>query len=43
ARATGVWKKALEEYRQPPMDPAICDALDAYVAHRREEIGAGEP
>ncbi|BCH24029.1 trimethylamine methyltransferase family protein [Mesorhizobium sp. L-8-3] len=43
ARATGLWKKALEEYRQPPMDPAIREALEAYVARRRDEIGAGEP
>jgi trimethylamine--corrinoid protein Co-methyltransferase len=43
ARATRVWKKALEEYRQPPIDPAIREALDAYVAQRRQEIGAGEP
>ncbi|MGD9914910.1 MAG: trimethylamine methyltransferase family protein [Rhizobiaceae bacterium] len=42
-RATRLWKKALEEYQQPPMDPALRDALDAYVARRREEIGAGEP
>lgn len=43
ARATGVWKKALAEYEQPPLDPAIREALDAYVARRREEIGAGDP
>jgi trimethylamine--corrinoid protein Co-methyltransferase len=42
-RATRLWKKALEEYRQPPMDTAIREALDAYVAKRKEEIGAGEP
>lgn len=43
ARATKVWKKALEEYEQPAMDPAVREALDAYVAKRKEEIGAGEP
>jgi trimethylamine--corrinoid protein Co-methyltransferase len=42
-RATGVWKKALAEYREPPMDPAIREALDAYVAKRKEEIGGDEP
>lgn len=42
-RATKVWKKALEEYRQPPMDPGVSEALDAYVAKRREEIGDDEP
>jgi hypothetical protein len=25
------------------MDPAVLEALDAYVAKRREQIGAGEP
>jgi trimethylamine--corrinoid protein Co-methyltransferase len=42
-RATAVWKRALAEYEQPPMDPAIADELDAYVARRREEIADGEP
>ncbi len=42
-RATGIWKKALAEYRQPVMDPAVREELDAYVARRKEEIGAGEP
>ena len=43
ARATRIWKKALDEYVQPPMDPGVREALDAYVAKRREEIGTGEP
>jgi trimethylamine--corrinoid protein Co-methyltransferase len=43
ARATRLWKKALEEYVQPPMDPAVHEELEAYVAKRKEEIGAGEP
>jgi len=43
ARATRVWKKALEEYEQPAMDPAIRDELEAYVARRREAIRDGEP
>jgi trimethylamine--corrinoid protein Co-methyltransferase len=43
ARATVVWKRALAEYEQPPLDAAVREALDAYVAARREEIGDGEP
>jgi trimethylamine--corrinoid protein Co-methyltransferase len=43
ARATGIWKKALREYEQPPMEPAIREALDAFVARRKQEIGSGEP
>jgi trimethylamine--corrinoid protein Co-methyltransferase len=43
ARATRLWKKALEEYVEPPMDSSVREALEAYVAKRKEEIGAGEP
>jgi trimethylamine--corrinoid protein Co-methyltransferase len=42
-RATLLWKKALEEYSQPAMDPGVREELEAYVAKRREEIGQGEP
>jgi len=42
-RATLLWKKALEEYQEPVMDPARREALEAYVAKRKEEIGGGEP
>ncbi|MEM9472817.1 MAG: trimethylamine methyltransferase family protein, partial [Pseudomonadota bacterium] len=42
-RATVIWKQALAEYEQPAMDPAIREHLDTYIAHRREEIGQGEP
>jgi len=42
-RANAIWKAALAEYRAPELDPAIREALDAYVARRREEIGSGDP
>lgn len=42
-RATEIWKRALEEYEQPPLDPAIGEALDAFVTRRRAAIGGGEP
>ncbi|GAC1675659.1 MAG: trimethylamine methyltransferase family protein [Steroidobacteraceae bacterium] len=42
-RATDIWKQALKEYAEPPMDPAVRESLDAYVAQRRAEIGSGEP
>jgi trimethylamine---corrinoid protein Co-methyltransferase len=42
-RATDIWKRALEEYEQPPMDPAILAALDSFVERRRSEIGSDEP
>jgi len=43
ARATRLWKKALEEYQQPEMQPDRLEALEAYVARRKEAIGGGEP
>ena len=42
-RATFLWQKALEEYRQPPMDEARREELDDYVRRRQLEIGVGEP
>ncbi len=42
-RATGIWKRALAEYEEPALDPAIAEALDDYVTRRRAEIGDGEP
>jgi trimethylamine--corrinoid protein Co-methyltransferase len=38
-RATALWKKLLAEYVPPPLDPAIREALEAYVARRTAEIG----
>ena len=42
-RATRVWKKALENYVEPVLDPGRREELEAYVVRRREEIGTGEP
>jgi trimethylamine--corrinoid protein Co-methyltransferase len=42
-RATDTWQRALQEYEQPAIDSAVREELEAYVARRREEIGAGEP
>jgi trimethylamine--corrinoid protein Co-methyltransferase len=39
-RANQLWKQALETYEPPPMDPAIREELDAFVAKRKEEGGA---
>jgi len=43
ARATEVWQKALKEYEQPTRDPAITEALEAYVIKRKEQLGKAEP
>ncbi len=37
-RANGVWKQLLRDYEQPPLDPAIDEALKDYMARRKEEI-----
>jgi trimethylamine---corrinoid protein Co-methyltransferase len=42
-RATELWKQALIDYQEPALDPAIGEALDAYVAARRSEIGGADP
>ncbi|HUO20480.1 MAG TPA: trimethylamine methyltransferase family protein [Steroidobacteraceae bacterium] len=42
-RATLIWKRALSEYQEPAMDPAIRAELDAYVEQRRAGIGGNEP
>jgi trimethylamine--corrinoid protein Co-methyltransferase len=40
ARANGVWKTLLQEYEEPALDPAVAEALDAYVVRRKAEGGA---
>ena len=42
-RATRLWQRALEDYVEPAMDVSVREALEAYVAHRKEEIGTSEP
>jgi trimethylamine--corrinoid protein Co-methyltransferase len=37
-RATGAWKQLLEGYEQPALDPAVAEALEAFVRRRKEEI-----
>jgi trimethylamine--corrinoid protein Co-methyltransferase len=37
-RATKIWQTALERYEAPPLDPAVKEALDAFVARRKEEL-----
>ena len=38
-RATDIWKKTLEEYEEPAMEPALKEELKAYVDRRRTELG----
>lgn len=39
-RANAIWKDLLRTYEQPPLDPAIDEELEAFVARRKREIGA---
>ncbi len=40
-RANRIYQQLLANYEAPPRDPAIVEELDAYVARRKAEIGAG--
>lgn len=40
-RANILWKKLLEDYEQPAMDPSVEGALVDYVSRRKNEIGVG--
>ena len=39
-RANTIWHATLDNFSAPPRDPAMVDALDAYVARRKAEGGA---
>ena len=36
-RATGIWKRMLEDYEQPTLDAAIDEELKVFIAKRKEE------
>ncbi len=42
-RATDTWQAIIEDYTPPPIDPAVSEALDAYVIKRKESLGTEEP
>jgi trimethylamine--corrinoid protein Co-methyltransferase len=37
-RANATWKRMLQDYEAPPLDPAIDDALKAFMARRKEVL-----
>ncbi|MFK7754351.1 MAG: trimethylamine methyltransferase family protein [Sedimentitalea sp.] len=39
-RANGIWKQVLRDYEKPPIDPAVEEELEAYVARRKLDITA---
>jgi len=38
-RAGEIWRRTLEEYEQPAIDPDVRAELEAYVMRRRAELG----
>jgi len=42
-RATTIWQTLLASYEPPPLDPAAAEAIDAFIARRKEDIAAGRP
>ncbi|MEM7193914.1 MAG: trimethylamine methyltransferase family protein [Pseudomonadota bacterium] len=42
-RATELWQNVLQEFEAPPTDPGIREALNEYVAKRKESLGRDEP
>ena len=40
-RANAAWKRLLAEATPPPLEPAILEAIDAFVARRKREIASG--
>ncbi|MCC7049209.1 MAG: trimethylamine methyltransferase family protein [Alphaproteobacteria bacterium] len=40
--AQRIWKQLLAEYQPPPLDAAIIEELDAYVAKRKQQGGVGQ-
>ncbi|MGI9202198.1 MAG: trimethylamine methyltransferase family protein [Woeseiaceae bacterium] len=39
-RANTMWKQLLNEYEQPPLDPAVDEELVAYVTRRKNKLSA---
>jgi trimethylamine--corrinoid protein Co-methyltransferase len=37
-RANSMWKKLLSEYEAPPLDPAVDEALLAYIKRRKDSF-----
>ena len=37
-KAGPVWKQQLRNYQAPPLDPAVDEALNAFITQRKGEI-----
>ena len=38
-RAADLWRKLLDEYQPPSLDPGVKEAVAAYISRRRQELG----
>jgi len=41
-RATRIWQQLLENYQAPALDPAVAEALESFVAKRKESLADAE-
>ena len=37
-RANGIWKKMLADYVAPPLDPAVDEALQAFIREKKDSM-----
>jgi trimethylamine---corrinoid protein Co-methyltransferase len=37
-RANELWKRQLEQYQEPPLDPAVDEALLEYIKRRKDSF-----
>ena len=42
-RAMALWPRMLDAYTPPPMDAGRIEEMQAYIAHRKEQIGSDTP
>jgi len=42
-RATEIWQKALHEFEAPTIEKSVVEAMQAYLAKRKEQLGKEEP
>ena len=42
-RATEIWQKVLQNVEAPAIEQSTVEALDNYVARRKEQLGSDEP
>jgi trimethylamine--corrinoid protein Co-methyltransferase len=41
-RANAIWKQAINDYEQPPLDPDILEELEEHVERRKRELNGAD-